>query len=53
VTAAEDQQLPEYYRDGRFEPVAGYGIAYTTAHGQSTPQDWCRPGTENTWCEFA
>lgn len=32
--------LHEMYRDGRFQVVQGYGVAYTTHQGQSSPDDW-------------
>lgn len=37
-----DQQdsLPVGYGDGRFVAVPGYGIAYTTEQGQSSPDQW-------------
>ena len=33
--------------DGRFACVAGYGTAYTTVDGQSSPDEWVTPN--NTW----
>lgn len=32
--------LAPSYRDGRFASVEGYGVAYTTEQGQSSPDDW-------------
>lgn len=35
--------------DDRFRAVPGYGIAYTEADGQATPDDWVTP---DTWPDF-
>lgn len=32
--------------DGRFAQVAGYGIAYTTEQGQSSPDEWIGPSDD-------
>lgn len=36
----EEPTLGSGYTDGRFKAVAGYGTAYTTVQGQSSPDDW-------------
>jgi hypothetical protein len=40
------------YDDGRFVAVEGYGIAYTTEQGQSSPDQWIRHTDTDTWCEW-
>ena len=38
--------------DGRFRAVEGYGTAYTTVAGQSSPDEWIRHTDTDTWCEW-
>lgn len=40
VDAEFGKELDEFLRDGRFVRVDGYGVAYTTEQGQSSPDDW-------------
>lgn len=54
VTGATEVELPEYMDDGRFVAVPGYGVAYTTEQGQSSPDDWFTDKTiGDSWCEWA
>lgn len=49
----ENATLEKGQDDGRFVSVPGYGVAYTTEQGQSSPGEWHRVDEEDTWCEFA
>lgn len=40
VDGEDEQTLGKFYDDGRFVAVPGYGIAYTTKEGQSSPDRW-------------
>lgn len=42
----EGAELEEPYNDGRFVAVPGYGMAYTTEQGQSSPDEYLRAGEE-------
>jgi hypothetical protein len=52
VNAGAKQALDTTNDDGRFVPVPGYGIAYTTKDGQSSPDSWLTR-KEESWCEWA
>lgn len=49
----QDGPLSAGMNDGRFVTVPGYGVAYTTEQGQSSPDEWHRPDERDTWCEYA
>lgn len=49
----QDGSLGPGMTDGRFVSVPGYGVAYTTEQGQSSPDEWIRVDQEGTWCEYA
>ena len=40
AASPSDKALSPVYDDGRFKAVPGYGIAYTTQDGQSSPEQW-------------
>ena len=42
VNAEPNVSLTQGYDDGRFVAVPGYGVAYTTKQGQSSPDEWYR-----------
>jgi hypothetical protein len=50
---ATTEQLGVGYTDGRFASVPGYGVAYTTAQGQSSPDDWITPDGDDWGTEWA
>lgn len=52
VNANAMQALDGTNDDGRFAPVPGYGIAYTTKDNQSSPDSWLTRKDES-WCEWA
>lgn len=52
VNARAEQELDSTNDDGRFAPIPGYGIAYTTKDGQSSPDMWLTRKDES-WCEWA
>lgn len=39
--------------DGRFRAVEGYGTAYTTAGGQSSPEEWITDSSDDWGTEWA
>lgn len=39
--------------DERFQAVKGYGIAYTTVQGQSSPDHWITHDGDDNWAEYA
>ncbi len=41
------------YGDGRFANEPGYGIAYTTLSGQSSPEEWITPEDDDYGTEWA
>lgn len=46
-------ELSPGMRDGRFVVVEGYGVAYTTEQGQSSPDEWVTDDTfADSWCEY-
>lgn len=49
VTAAPEVELRAGVHDERFTAVPGYGVAYTTARGQSDPSEWITP---DTWEDY-
>lgn len=53
VTGEEHQELTLGYTDGRFEAVPGYGVAYTTKGGQSSPDEWITSDGDPGWTEYA
>lgn len=53
VTGEEHQELTLGYTDGRFEAVPGYGIAYTTKGGQSSPDGWIFRSGDDWGTEYA
>lgn len=53
VNAHAEQTLDSATDDGRFVPVPGYGIAYTTKDNQSSPDDWHTRADKRSWCEWA
>lgn len=54
LTVTADTPLGLGHDDGRFVNVPGYGLAYTTEQGQSSPDDWhTEADPEDSWCEFA
>lgn len=52
VNARAEQELNSTTAYGRLAPVTGYGIAYTTKDGQSSPDSWLTRKDES-WCEWA
>ena len=42
-----------YGEEPRFRAVPGYGVAYTTEQGQSSPDEFVSNADEETWCEWA
>lgn len=48
-----DQFAPGYsYSDGRFVVMDGYGVAYTTEQGQSSPDRWITHDGDKGWTEW-
>lgn len=48
-----DEDLPVGMNDGRFVQVAGYGTAYTTHAGQSSPDQWIEGDGDDGGTEYA
>lgn len=53
VNGEDAQELGLGYTDGRFEAVPGYGIAYTTVEGQSSPDEWVTSEGDHCGTEYA
>lgn len=53
VNGQDKQELGLGYTDGRFQAVPGYGIAYTTEQGQSSPDDYITPDGDDWGTEWA
>lgn len=53
LTGAAAPALDASSTDGRFVAVPGYGIAYTTEQGQSSPDEWIDNEDADAWCEWA
>lgn len=53
VNAKDEPELGFGMQDDRFAAVPGYGVAYTTEQGQSSPDDWIFADGDDCGTEYA